>query len=187
MIVAASITPTTTKTFLFTTPQANQAFPLPFGFGGAAPYAGQVFRFTMGGLIATPASAATLVIDPFHGPGTAQSPAAGGTDMTSGPAQTVAASLTNIPWRMEGELIYRTISAAATVSTAWLTGMFSTQGTLATAGSGCSVPFGSTAAVSVDTTGGGTLGTYGALNFAFTFSVTGATISAQWTSMQSLN
>jgi hypothetical protein len=107
--------------------------------------------------------------------------------MGASPAQTVTASLSNIPWRIEGELVYRLISGVPTSSTAWLTGAFSSQGTLATAGGGWTIPFGSTAAVSVDTTGQGTAGTFGALNFAVTFSVTGATISVQWTSMQTLN
>lgn len=107
--------------------------------------------------------------------------------MGASPAQTVTASLSSIPWRMEGELIYRLISCAATSSTAWLTGVFMSQGTLATAGGGWTIPFGSTAAVSVDTTGAGSAGTFGGLNFYVTFSVTGATISVQWTSMQALN
>jgi hypothetical protein len=184
-IVAVSISPTTTKTFIFSQGQANQFFPLPYGVNSLSqPFAGQVFRFAMGGLITTPATG-TLIIDPVHGNGATST--TGGTDMGASPAQTVTASLTNIPWRIEGELVYRTISCVATSSTAWLTGNFFSQGTLATAGGGWTIPFGSTAAVTVDTTGAGTAGTFGALNFYVTFSVTGATISAQYTSMQSLN
>ena len=181
-IVAASITPTTTKTFIFTNAQANQFFPLPYGQN--APFAGQAFRFSTSGILTTPATG-TLIIDPVHGNGT--STTTGGTDMGASPAQTVTASLSSIPWRMEGEIVYRTISAVATTSTAWLTGVFSSQGTLATAGGGWTIPFGSTAAVSVDTTGTGSAGTYGALNFYVTFSVTGATIVSEYTTMQSLN
>jgi hypothetical protein len=107
--------------------------------------------------------------------------------MGASPAQTTTASLSNQQWQILGHIAFRTISAAATSSTAWLTGTFSSQGTLATAGGGWNQSFGSTAAVSVDTTGTGTAGTFGALNFYFTFSVTGATISAQWTSMQAIN
>lgn len=181
-IVAASITPTTTKTFLFTQAQANQFFPLPYGQN--APFAGQVFKFATGGLITTPATG-TLIIDPVHGNGATST--TGGTDLGASPAQTVTASLSNIPWIVQGYISYRTISAAATTSTAWLTGFFSSQGTLATAGGGWNQSFGSTAAVSVDTTGTGSAGTFGALNFYITFSVTGGTISSQWTSMQALN
>ena len=68
-------------------------------------------------------------------------------------AQTVTASLSNAPWRMEGELVFRSISATASAFTAWLTGVFQSQGTLATAGAGWGMAFGSTAAVTIDTTG----------------------------------
>lgn len=182
IIVAASITPTTTKTFILTQAQSNQCFPV--GYGQAAPFAGQVYRFAAGGIITTPASG-TLTIDPVHGNGA--SATTGGTDMGASAAQTVVASLTSQPWRMEGELVYRTISAVSTTSTAWLAGCFTMQGTLATAGSGTSIVFGSTAAVSVDTTGTGTAGVYGALNFYVTFSATGGTFVVEYTSMQSLN
>ena len=183
-IVAASITPTTTKTYLFTTAQANQFFPLPYG--QAAPFAGQAFRFSMGGLVTT-STAGTCIIDPQHGPGTTQSPASGATDMGASVAQQYTPSVTNAVWRAEGEIVYRLISAASTSSTAWLTGTFWAQGTPGTAGFAWVQTFGSTAAVSVDTSGLAATGLFGALNFAFTFSVTGATISAQYTTMQSLN
>lgn len=182
LIVAASITPLVAKTSLYTFQQANQAFPL--GFGQGAPYAGQVYRFAMGGLVTTPTTG-TMIISPQHGPGT--SPTAFGTDMGASQAQTYTASITNGVWRIEGELVYRTISAVSTTSTAWLTGTFFGPGTAITAGSAWVSTFGSVAAVSVDTAGLAAVGLFGALNFAFTFSVTGATISAQWTSMQSLN
>lgn len=178
LVVAASITPTTVFTALFSANQAQLYFPI--GTGAAAPSAGQVFRFAMGGLITTPATG-TLVITPIMGLTTA------GTSLGASAAQTVTASLANQPWRLEGEIVFRSISPTATTSTAWLTGNFFSQGTLATAGGGWSIAFGSTAAVSVDTTGTGTANTFGALNFGFTFSVTGATISAQYTSFQSLS
>src|SRR5882724_11374584 len=185
IIVAASITPTTTKTSILTPAQANQCLPLPYGVNGLGqPFAGQVFRFACGGILTTP-STGTLIVDPYHGPGT--SATAFGTDMGASAAQTTTASLSSAPWMLDGYLCYRLISAAATSSTAWLTGAFHSQGTLATAGSGFTIAFGSTAAVSVDTTGSGTAGTFGALNFAVTFSVSGATIVVEWTSMQALN
>jgi hypothetical protein len=183
-IVSSSITPSTTKTFLFTQAKANQSFPLPAGLGVSAPFAGQIFRFAMGGLITTPATG-TLVIEATHGPGSSST--AGGTGMGPSAAQTVTASLSGVPWRIEGELIYRTIASSALGSTAWLTGVFMSQGTLADAGGGFVIPFGSTAAVSVDTSGLSSADLFGALNLYVTFSVTGATISVQWTSMQSLN
>jgi hypothetical protein len=84
-------------------------------------------------------------------------------------------------------LVYRTVASSSSGSSAWLTGIFMSQGTLATAGSGWVQPFGSTSAVTVDTSGLAGADLFGALNFYFQFSVTGATISAEWTSMQSLN
>lgn len=181
-VAASSITPGTTKTFIFTQNQSLLYFPMPFG--ASAPSVGQGFYFKMGGLITTPATG-TLIIDPTFGNGT--STTAGGTSMGASPAQTVTASLSNIPWLLEGAIVFRSISATATTSTAWLTGAFQSQGTLATAGGGWGMTFGSTAAVSVDTTGLGSAGTFGGLNFYVTFSVTGATISAQWTILQSNN
>jgi hypothetical protein len=103
-------------------------------------------------------------------------------------AQTMTASLTNVPWRMEGELCFRSIGAAATSSTAWLVGSFESQGVLATAGGGWGIIMGSTAAVTVDTSGtiASAVG-FGGLNFAVTFSVTGGSIVVAYTSMQALN
>jgi len=184
MVAASSITPGTTKTFLFTQAKANQYFPLPAGLGVAAPFAGQVFRFAAGGLLTTPASG-TLIVEATHGPGS--SATAGGTGMGPSGAQTLVPSLTNVPWRMEGEIVYRSIVSSAIGSSAWLTGMFLAAGAVATAGSAIVIPFGSTSAVSVDTSGLGSADIFGALNFYFTFSVSGGVISAQYSSMQSLN
>jgi hypothetical protein len=178
LVVAASITPTTVFTALFSANQAQLYFPI--GTGANAPSAGQVYRFTVGGLITTPATG-TLVVTPIMGLTTA------GTSLGASAAQTVTASLASQPWRLEGEIVFRSISPTATTSTAWLTGSFESQGTLATAGGGWGIVFGSTAAVNVDTTGTGSANTFGALNFGFTFSVTGATVSAQYTSWQSLS
>jgi hypothetical protein len=175
-----STTPSTTKTALFTPAQANQFATLPFG--PTNPQPGSLFRFAFGGLITTPATG-TLIIDPYHGPGA--STVSFGTDMGASAAQTVTASLSNAMWMMEGYLMYRTISMASTTSTAWLTGAFQSQGTLATAGGGWTIVFGSTAAVSVDTSGLAA-NLFGALNFAVTFSVTGATIIVEWNCVQQL-
>lgn len=181
-IVAISTTPTTTKTSILSPTQANQLLPIPYG--QASPFAGQVFRFSLGGIITTPATG-TLIIDPYYGPGT--STTAFGVDMGASPAQTVTASLSSIPWRIQGEIAFRTISQTATASTAWLAGTFSSQGTLATAGAGWTIPLGSTAAVSVDTSGTASAGTFGALNIAVTFSITGGVIVVEYSSLSSLN
>jgi hypothetical protein len=182
-IASITTTPTTVKTSIFSPSQAYQYLPVPFGTNSLGqPFAGQVFEFKVGGLITTPATG-TLIIDPYYGPGS--STTAFGTDMGASAAQTVTASLSSQPFILYGCLAFRTISTAASSSTAWLTGAFHSQGTLATAGAGWTIPFGSTAAVTVDTTGAANVS--GALNVAVTFSVTGGSIVVAWTSMRSLN
>jgi hypothetical protein len=181
LVAALSTTPTTAKTTLFTQAQANLYLPVPYGVN--APSVGQVFRFALGGILTTPTTG-TLVIDPYYGSNT--STTTFGTDMGASAAQTYTASVTNVPWRIEGELVFRSISATASSSTAWLTGQFVSQGAIATAGSAWVQVFGSTAAVTVDTTGTVTTASQN-LNFAVTFSVSGATIIVEWTSMQALN
>jgi hypothetical protein len=183
LIVTASTGSITTITGIFTPAQANQAFPL--GYGLAAPFAGQVYRFSMGGIMTT-GTAGTIVVTPVFGPSTAQSGLTAAVVLGASAAQNYVPSLTNVPWRLEGELVFRTISAVATTSTVWCAGTLSSQGAIATAGSGLHVSFGSTAAVNVDTTGTGAAGSFGALNFGITFSVAG-TVQAAYTSMQSLN
>lgn len=184
IIAASSVTPTTTQTSIFTPfTLASQAFPI--GVGQNAPFAGQIYRFACGGIITTPATG-TLIITPFMGIGASAISFTGAVSLGASPAQTVTASLVNQPWRMEGDLVFRSVSSAASSSTCWLTGNFSSQGTLATAGGGWNIPFGSSAAVTVDTSGTVAAGS-GALTFAVTFSVTGATIVTEYTAMQSLN
>jgi hypothetical protein len=183
-IVSASTGSITSLTGIFTPAQANQFFPLPFGVNGG-PFAGQVFRFTAGGLFTT-GTTGTMIITAVHGPSTAQVALTAATVLATSATITYAPSITNGAWRMEGDLVYRTISNAATVSTAWIVGQFIAQGVTGTAGYAFVIPFSSTAAVSVDTTGAGSLGSYGALNFGITFSVA-STVTAQYTCMQALN
>lgn len=178
LLVAQTITPLVAETTLLTAALTSIYFPI--GVGANAPSAGQVFRFALGGILTTPATG-TLIITPRMGLTTA------GTSLGASAAQTTTASLASQPWRMEGELTFRSISPAATASTCWLTGQFQSQGTLATAGGGWSQIFGSTAAVTVDTSGAGTGNTFGGLSFSVTFSVTGATVITEYTSFQSLN
>ena len=184
VIVESAVTPTTVQTSFFSPyTLCNLAFPI--GYGQSAPYAGQVYRFAMGGLITTPATG-TLIITPFMGQGASATSFTGAVNLGASPAQTVTASLSNIPWFVEGNIVFRSISSVATSSTAWLSGHFFSQGTLATAGGGWNIPFGSVALVSVDTTGT-VANSFGCLTFTMTFSVTGGTIKTEWTSMQSLN
>jgi hypothetical protein len=179
----SSVTPTTTQTSIFS-PYTDCTRYLPVGFGTSAPYPGQIYEFALGGLITTPATG-TLVITPFMGQGASATVFTAAVNLGASPAQTVTASLSNIPWEMSGHLVFRTISTTASSSTCWLTGTFRSQGTLATAGAGWTIPFGSTAAVTVDTTG--VANASGGITFTVTFSVTGATIITEWTKMLTCN
>lgn len=183
LIVTASTGSITTLTGIFTPAQASQAFPI--GSGVSAPFAGQIYKFAMGGIMTTGASG-TLVVTPVFGPSTAQSGLTAAVVLGASAAQTVIPSLTNVPWYMEGRLAFRTISAAATSSTVWCSGMFWSQGAIATSGSAMAIAFGSTAAVSVDTSGAAAAGSFGAMNFGITFSVAG-TVQAAFTDWSSGN
>lgn len=180
LIVQASTGSITTITNIFTTGQAEQAFPLPYGIGNG-PYAGQIFKFAFGG-ICTTGTTGTMVITPWFGGGGTGT----GVNLGASGAQTYTASQTNIPFIVEGYLGFRTISNVASSSTCWCTGLWTSVGALATAGSAWVQTFGSTSAVTVDTAGLAAAHAYGALNFSITFSVAG-TVSAQWTSIASLN
>lgn len=185
IIVASSVTPATTQTSIFTPyTMCQQAWPV--GYGLAAPFAGQIYRFKAGGIITTPATG-TLVLTPYYGAGTSATSFTNAVSLGASAAQTTTASLSSAPWMLEGMLVFRSISSAATASTCWLTGSFHSQGTLATAGGGWSQTFGSTAAVSVDTSGTATAGGYGCITLSVTFSVTGATIVTEWTTMNTDN
>lgn len=183
-IIAPSTGSITALTGIFTPAQANQCFPIGIG-GLPQPFAGQIYRFKMGGIMTT-GTAGTIVITPVFGPSTAQVGLTAGVVLGASAAQTYVASLTNVPWYMSGALVFRTITQAATTSTAWLSGAFHSQGTLATAGSGLTVVFGSTSAVSVDTSGLGAAGSFGAINFGITFSVA-STVTCEWTDWCSEN
>jgi len=107
------------------------------------PKAGKIYVVEAGGIISTGASG-TLTITPFYG-------GAAGVALGASGAQTVAVSLTNVPWYLRFNLVFRTIGAAGANSTCIGTGFFIMSGTLATAGSGTDIAFGGTSA-SVDAT-----------------------------------
>jgi hypothetical protein len=185
LITTITTAPATTATSLFSPVQAQVCFPIPVGlYGGLVPYAGQIYEFCFGGILTTPASG-TLTVTPYFGPGT--STTAFGTIMGASASQTMTVSITNQPFRVKGNICFSLISSASTSSKAWLTGTFQSQGTLATAGSGWVIAFGSTAAISVDTTGLATTGLFGSLNFVVTATTTGSSFSVAYTSMISLN
>src|SRR3954471_20783596 len=102
------------------------------------PKAGKIYVIDAHGIITTGASG-TLIITPFYGTNT-------GVALGASIAQTVAVSLTNVPWYLHFELVFRTIGAAGANSTCHGVGVFNMQGTAATAGSGTAIVFGGTAA-----------------------------------------
>lgn len=181
-ISAITVGPSTAKTALLTPAQALSY--LPIGYGQNAPFPGQIYRCVLGGVITTPASG-TLQIDPFYGNGTVTP--SFGVDLGSSTAQTVIPGASTVPWRLEADLVFRSVGAQASSSTAGLWGFFMTQGVVVTAGSGWVIAFGTAGATGLDTTGTATAGSWGAINFAVTFSVAGATIITHYTAMQSLN
>lgn len=107
------------------------------------PKAGKIYCVRAGGIITMSVNTCSLLITPKYG--------TGGVVLGAGPAQ-ILPVMTNIPWYLQAELVFRTIGAAGTNSTAVLSGFMSIQGTLATAGAGANVVFGSTASVSIDAT-----------------------------------
>lgn len=107
------------------------------------PKAGKIYCVRAGGIITMSVNTCSLLITPKYG--------TGGVALGAGPAQ-ILPIMTNIPWYLQAELVFRTIGVAGTNSTACLSGVMSIQGTLATAGAGTNVVFGSTAPVSIDAT-----------------------------------
>jgi hypothetical protein len=181
LTVPATVTPVTTPTFLFSAAAANKFLALPFG--AAAPGIGQMFRLTAGGLCTLVASTSNVSLAIFHGPGT--SPTAGGTSLaTSGVFTTVASTAAN--WRIEGVLVYRTISELSTTSTAWFSGHYVINGPSGTPITPIIGIIQSTAAVSVDTSGLGA-GLFGALNVFVTPTTTGSTWTPEFAFIESLN
>lgn len=160
------------------TAQNLQAWPIPYGPG--APFAGQVFFFGAGGIMTT-GTASTLLLTLRYG-----STVAAGVSLAASAAQTYVASLTNAPWRLQGEIVFRTASQVATSSTVWAGLTFTSQGTLATAGSGLTIVANSTAAVSVDSSGTAAANSFGALCVSATFGVA-STITTEYTYMIASN
>lgn len=107
------------------------------------PKAGKIYTIKAGGILSTGASG-TLILLPQYG-------VLGGTTLGTSVTQTVPINLTNVPWVLEFDLVFRTIGAAGANSTCIGTGSLRSAGTAATAGSGFCLTFGGTSA-SVDAT-----------------------------------
>jgi hypothetical protein len=179
IVPASAVSPGTTATSIFSVAQANKYMPLPFGQNAPSP--GQIFRVQCGGLCTTVAGTNTFTVS--HGPGS--SATSFGTALAASSAlTTVAATAGN--WRLDGTLIYRSISETSTLSTCWFSGLIVINGP----SSGTVTPviglIQSTAAVSVDTTGAAP-NLFGALNISVLDSVTASTWTPQFAFIESLN
>jgi len=182
IVPQSAVSPGTTTTSIFSIAQSNKYLPLPYGQNAPSP--GSMFRFRFGGLCTTVASSSNVGFNIYHGPGT--STTAFGTLLASSSlVTTVAATAGN--WLIDGLLIYRAVSEAATTSTCWLSANFMINGP----SSGTVTPvtgiIQSTAAVSVDTTGTGSAGTFGALNVAIVPGTTGSSWTPEWTFLEQIN
>lgn len=112
------------------------------------PKAGKIYCLRAGGIISTSTSG-TMIITPTYG-------AAVGTALGVSATQTVPISLTNVPWTLDFDLVFRVVSTVAGANSTCIgTGKFSMQGTAATAGSGTVIPFGGTSAAVDSTINGG--------------------------------
>jgi|SRR5438876_12148109 len=99
------------------------------------PKAGKIYSVRAGGTISQSAATNTLIITPFYG----------STALGASPAQTMPITSV-IPWYLAFDMVFRTIGAPGVNSTCIGTGCFWGQGTIATAGTGVTIPFGGTVA-----------------------------------------
>jgi len=108
------------------------------------PKAGKIYCVRAGGILSTGASG-TLILIPQYG-------ALGGTTLGTSQTVTMPINMTNVPWRLEFDLIFRTIGSGAN-STCIGTGFFVTAPftSAPAAGLSCVIPFGGTSAT-VDAT-----------------------------------
>lgn len=132
--------------------------------------AGKVYRLHAGGIWSTGASG-TLIISPLINTIT----------LGASQTQTVPVSMSNVPWRITGDLVIRTIGVAGANSTAIFIGMFQSGGltTNASPGGSINLGFGGTSA-SFDATIAGNL------QIRKTLSVAGS-FSTQYALLQSLS
>jgi hypothetical protein len=137
------------------------------------PRAGKVYRLEVGGTCTT-GTAGTLIITPRFGT------AIGGVALGASPTQNYVPSITLAPFYFVYTLVFRTIGQAGVNSTCVGSGIWESNGAVATAASQTTVICSSTASVSVDTS------IANALWIGVTFSVAPSVIPL-WHTWQSLN
>ena len=138
------------------------------------PRAGKVYKLTVGGTCTT-GTAGTLIITPRYGL------VIGGVALGASPTQNYVPSITLAPFLFEYYLVFRSIGVAAGAnSTCVGSGIWHSNGAIATASSETAAVCSSTASVSVDTT------VASGLWIGVTFSVAPSVIP-HWCTWQSLN
>lgn len=137
------------------------------------PKAGKIYTIKAGGILSTGASG-TLILIPQYG-------VLGGTTLGTSQTITVPINMANVAWRLEMDIIFRTIGAAGANSSCIGTGVFTTAPftSAPAAGLSCVIPFGGTSAA-VDAT------INSAITFSKTLSVAGS-ISTQYAYIFSRN
>lgn len=137
------------------------------------PRAGKVYELTVGGTCTT-GTAGTLIITPRYGL------VIGGTALGASPTQNYVPSITLAPFIFRYWLTFRSIGLAGANSTAVGSGIWESNGAVATAASSTVVVASSTASVSVDTS------VASGLWIGVTFSVAPSVIP-HWHTWRSLN
>ena len=184
----AAVSPGTTATFLLSngatglTGQSAKFWPLPYGQNAPSP--GSVFHICVGGLFT--AVNGTFIFNVYHGSGQGATTTTGAVALGASETITPAAFTAGF-FRIEGDLIYRSISELATSSTCWFNGTVITGGPAANANACQVYALGSAAAATVDTTGAGTAGGFGAMNVLVTPGTTGSSFTTEYAYIYSLN
>jgi hypothetical protein len=107
--------------------------------------AGQVWHLTAWGVLTTAGSSqGNITLTPRYGT------SSGGTALGASAATALVASASNVAWRLEYDLVVRTVGAAGANSNVVGNGWFLTTVAGIAASTGNIVPFGSTASVAVD-------------------------------------
>jgi hypothetical protein len=115
------------------------------GWGANTLRAGQIWKLTAFGVCDTPAaSQGNITITPRFGVST------GGITLGASSATALAASATNVPWRLEYNFIVRSVGNAGNNSAVVGSGKFEAAVGLIAASTGNVIVFGSTASISVD-------------------------------------
>jgi hypothetical protein len=183
-----AVSPGTTATFLLSngatglTGQSAKFLPLPYGQNAPSP--GQIFHIKVGGLFTSVAG--TFIFNVYHGSGQGATTTTGGVALGASQTLTLSAYTAGF-FRLEGDLIYRSISELATSSTCWFHGTLNTGGPAANTTATVSFSMGSASAATVDTTGAGTAGGYGAMNILVTPGTTGSSFTPEYAYIYSLN